>query len=79
MDGGYLGEGKGAVSDYGWKVAAVKSPFLWNTCPESLGIANSHRKYSLRSSTDTDLVLRAYTVNYTLGYPITVFSFSGSG
>ncbi|MBP7332535.1 MAG: hypothetical protein KBA08_09585 [Firmicutes bacterium] len=77
-DGRYLGVGTDAVSDYGWKVAAVKSPFLWNTYSESLGVANSHRKYSLRPASDTDLVVRAYTVGYNLGDPITVFRGKGA-
>lgn len=76
-DGRYLGVGTTAVSDYGWKVAAVKSPLLWNTYSESLGVAKSHRKYSLRPASDTGLVLRAYTGNYTLGDPITVFKHKG--
>ena len=77
-DGRYLGVGADAVSDYGWKVEAVKSPFLWNTYSESLGVASSHRKYSLRSASDTGLILRAYTVDYTLGDPITVFKQKGA-
>lgn len=77
-DGRYLGVGKTAVSDYGWKVAAVKSPYLWDTFSESLGTASTHRKYSLRSASDTKLVLRAYTVNYTLGDPITAFEGKGA-
>ncbi|AMJ41299.1 hypothetical protein [Anaerotignum propionicum] len=76
-DGRYLGVGTEAVSDYGWKVAAVKNPFAWNTYSESLGVANNHRKYSLRPVSDTGLALRAFTVNYTLGDPITVFKHKG--
>jgi hypothetical protein len=77
-DGRYLGVGTDAVYDYGWKVAAVESPFLWNTYSESPGVASSHRKYSLRPASDTDLVLRAYTVDYALGDPITVFEGKGA-
>ncbi len=77
-DGRYLGMGTQAVSDLGWKAAAVKSPFLWNTYSESLGVANSHRKYSLSPASDTDLVLRAYTASYMLGDPITVFRGRGA-
>lgn len=77
-DGRYLGVGKDAVSNYGWKVVAVKSPFLWNTYSESLGVANTHRKYSLSPASDTSLILRAYTVNYMLGDPITVFKGKGA-
>ena len=77
-DGRYLGVGKDTVSDLGWKVAAVKSPFLWNTYSESLGVANTHRKYSLRPASDTSLILRAYTASYRLGDPITVFKSKGA-
>ena len=76
-DGRYLGVGTTAVSDYGWKVSAVKSPCLWNTYSESLGVATSHRKYSLRPASDTNLALRAYTGTYSLGDPITVFKGKG--
>ncbi|HBL50169.1 MAG TPA: hypothetical protein DDZ65_07995 [Firmicutes bacterium] len=77
-DGRYLGVGTDAVSDYGWKVAAVKSPFLWNTYSESFGVANSHRKYSLRPASGANLVLRAYSVNYDLGNFIAVFKSKGA-
>ncbi|NLK38563.1 MAG: hypothetical protein GX299_10875 [Epulopiscium sp.] len=77
-DGRYLGVGNEAVSDYGWKVAAVKNPCLWNTYSESLGIADKHCKYSLRPASDTKLVLRAYSAGFDLGDPITVFEGKGA-
>lgn len=77
-DGRYLGVGKDPVYDYGWKVAAVDSPFLWKTYSESLGVAKTHRKYSLRPASDTELALRAYTVDYSLGDPIVVFQGKGA-
>lgn len=76
-DGRYLGVGTDAVSDYGWKVAAVKSPFLWNTYSQSHGLAKSNRKYSLRSASDTSLLLRPYSVNYALGNSIIVYKYKG--
>lgn len=85
-DGRYLGVSKKAVSeysDYGYFVSAMETPFLWNTYSESLGIAQTHRKYSLsvpsdhdlvkNSEHDVDLILRAYTAGYELGDPIAAF------
>lgn len=69
-DGRYLGIA--TDKNHGWRVAAVKSPFLWNTYSQSHGVTNGHHKYSLSPASNTNLVLRASTAYYNLGDPITV-------
>lgn len=69
-DGRYLGMKADKI--YGWKAAAVKSPFLWNTYSESHGVTKGRHKYSLRPASNTELILRATTTLYNLGDPITV-------